>query len=100
MRSLCEPYVQKYGRSMIEDFLLYWGETDGKELRCERAKRKDGMFEVGRRLAYWYSRNQNRYGGRGQVAPAQPTPQPKPTRTPWEEMGLTQEEYNKIIVNG
>lgn len=102
LRAVCEPYIPKYGKQMIDAFVEYWGEANGKRLRWEVKKAESGAFEFSRRLSQWAQKN---YGGRfvpqpkAQFTP-QPAPQPKPTRTPWEEMGLTQEEYNKIIVNG
>ena len=99
----CEKYVERYGREMVSEFFNHYAQIcDNGELLCERKRRIDGAFDIGRRMATWASNDKKwNAGRRGYVSPQpQPTTQPKPTRTPWEEMGLTQEEYNKIIVNG
>ena len=92
LRDKCEPYVEKYGRPMIEAFLNYWGaENDSHTLlACEIAKRKTGTFDVPRRLATWAQNNEGRaYGPK-----PQPVQQPqRKKKTMWEQMGLTYEEY-------
>ncbi len=49
-------FLDKYGKSMIDNFMNYWTESDGKgKMRFEGEK----YFEVGKRLATWY-RNENK----------------------------------------
>lgn len=94
-RACCEKYVPTYGRKMVEDFCNYWCEANGSKLKCEIAKQKTGCFEIGRRIANWASKPYNNNNWGYTPAPA-PMPQ-KPKKTKWEEMGLTEEEYNKFI---
>jgi len=52
------PYLEKYGREMLNDFFLYWtehGERDRK-MRFEKEK----TFGIGRRLSIW-KRNEEKY---------------------------------------
>lgn len=93
-RSMCDAYVEKYGKKMVDEFYLYWSEANGKKMKCEIAKQRSGAFEVGRRLATWASKTYNQTGYQSKP---QPQPQPKPTRTPWEEMGITKEQYDKVV---
>lgn len=92
LRDKCEPYVEKYGRPMIEAFLNYWGAENDTHtlLACEIAKRKTGTFDIPRRLATWAQNNEGRaYGPK-----PQPVQQPqRKKKTMWEQMGLTYEEY-------
>tara|TARA_R110000751_G_scaffold76140_1_gene153183 strand:+ start:2953 stop:3612 length:660 start_codon:yes stop_codon:yes gene_type:complete len=45
-----EPYLEKFGADMIEDFFLYWTEETPKgEMRWETMK----AFSLGRRLGTW-----------------------------------------------
>lgn len=95
-REKCEPYIEKYGLQMIEEFCRYWCEADSKGvMACEKAKKKKGTFEIGGRLATWAGKEYNQPKNN---APRQPKPQPKPTRTIWEEMGLTYEQYEKVVL--
>ena len=52
-------YQNKYERAMIQDFVSYWAEKNTKKdtMRWE----DHGHFDIGRRLATWYSRNKNKY---------------------------------------
>ena len=96
LREKCEPYVGKYGREMIEAFLNYWGQANGNLILCEIAKRKAGAFDLPRRLATWA---QNNYGKpNGPKPQAQPKPKATPSRPIWEEMGLTYEQYEKVVL--
>lgn len=96
LREKCEPYVDKYGREMIEAFLNYWGQANGNLILCEIAKRKAGAFDLPRRLATWA---QNNYGKPSGPKPqAQPKPKATPSRPIWEEMGLTYEQYEKVVL--
>ena len=92
LRDKCEPYVEKYGRPMIEAFLNYWvAENDSHTLlACEIAKRKTGTFDIPRRLATWAQNNEGRaYGPK-----PQPVQQPqRKKKTMWEQMGLSYEQY-------
>ena len=84
---------------MIDAFVEYWGEANGKRLRWEVKKAESGAFEFSRRLSQWAQKN---YGGRFVPQPkAQFTPQPKPTpktsRPIWEVMGITEEQYGEFL---
>lgn len=52
-----KPYLDKYGREMLNEFWLYWTEptVGGKKLRYEREK----AWDTERRLARWHNKNQN-----------------------------------------
>lgn len=91
----CKPFVAKYGQAMIDEFLNYWlAENDSHTLLAyEIAKRKTGTFDVPRRLKTWASNNEGRRNGPKQVE--QPRPQ-SPRRTPWEQMGITEEQYRAL----
>lgn len=101
LRDKCEPYVEKYGREMIEAFLNHWGQVNGNLLLCEITKRKVGAFDIPRRLATWASKEYNRPRNKQYQTGTLPQPQPvaRPQKTPWEELGLSYEEYQKVIVN-
>lgn len=94
-REKCEPYVETYGRKMIDDFLNYWcAENDTHTLlACEIAKRKSGTFDIASRLRTWAGKEYNKPSVQKPVS--QPKPQ-TPKRTPWEQMGLTEEQYRTI----
>lgn len=92
-REMCEPYVEKYGRTMINAFIDYWTEANGRRLRWEVKRAESGAFEVSRRLATWASKEYNKPTIQKPVS--QPKPQ-TPKRTPWEQMGLTEEQYRTI----
>lgn len=95
-RRECEPYIQRYGQKMVEDFVYYWSESSGKYLKWEIAKRKSGCFEVSRRMATWAANNKHQQNG------VYPTPQdpgtPRPKKKIWEEMGVTEEFYRTEIL--
>ena len=67
------PYVEKYGREMMNDFFAYWTERseNGKKMRFEMEK----VFDVGRRLATWRKRDGERRFTRGQAPPTLPPEQ-------------------------
>lgn len=94
LRKACEPYVDKYGQKMIDDFVFYWGEASGKNLKWEISKKKSGCFEISRRLATWANNNRN--------SGSNPTPRtaaaPLPKKKIWEEMGVTEEYYRTVIL--
>ena len=95
-RQSCEPYVQKYGVQMIEAFCRYWCEADSKGvMACEKAKKKKGTFEIGGRLATWASKDYNRPS-----IPPKPATQPKSSKTAWEALGLTYEQYQEVVLKG
>jgi len=52
-----EPFLEKYGKEMLNSFYLYWTEGDktGKKMRFESEK----FFDISRRLVTWHSRNVN-----------------------------------------
>ena len=94
LRKACEPYIDKYGQKMIDDFVFYWGEASGKNLKWEISKKKSGCFEISRRLATWANNNRN--------SGSNPTPRtaaaPLPKKKIWEEMGVTEEYYRTVIL--
>ncbi len=51
------PYVEKYGKEMLNKFFLYWTEKKpkGRKMRFEMEK----VFDIERRLITWESRNKN-----------------------------------------
>ena len=57
--SRLQPYLDKYGRDMLNDFYQYWAQVNenGKKMLWEMQK----AFEIPNRLAAWYSRNNQRY---------------------------------------
>lgn len=67
-----EPFLEKYGREMLNNFYLYWTEPNGtgKKMRFESQK----FFDIPRRLTTWHSRNVNngKFAGPA-VRPAQNT---------------------------
>nr|DAT75945.1 MAG TPA: LexA DNA binding domain [Caudoviricetes sp.] len=90
---MCEPYVDKYGRTMVNAFIDYWTEANGRKLRWEVKRAESGAFEISRRLATWAGKEYNKPSVQKPVF--QPKPQ-TPKRTPWEQMGLTEEQYRTI----
>lgn len=52
-----EPFLEKYGREVLNDFYLYWTEPNetGAKIRYESQK----FFDISRRLSTWQSRNGN-----------------------------------------
>lgn len=92
-REMCEPYVEKYGRTMINAFIDYWTEANGRRLRWEVKRAESGAFEISRRLATWAGKEYNKPSVQKPVS--HPKPQ-TPKRTPWEQMGLTEEQYRTI----
>jgi hypothetical protein len=50
-----EPFLEKYGREMLNNFYLYWTEPNetGKKMRFESQK----FFDISRRLVTWHSLN-------------------------------------------
>lgn len=57
--SRIQPYLDKYGRDMLNDFYQYWTQVNngGKKMLWEMQR----AFEIPNRLATWYSRNNQRY---------------------------------------
>jgi hypothetical protein len=54
-----KPFLDEYGRDMLNDFYFYWtehGEND-KKLRFEKEK----TFGISQRLRTWYNRNPKQY---------------------------------------
>ena len=94
-----EAWYKKYGVQMIEAFCLYWCEADKKGvMACEKAKKRKGTFEIGGRLATWAGKEYNKPTA---STPQRPVAQPrKPKKTPWEEMGLSYEDYVKLNKGG
>lgn len=81
----CEPFVEKYGRQMVDAFVEYWTEANENRLRCEVKKAETGAFEISRRLANWASKEYNQ--------PSQPAQPTRPKKEIWEELGITREQY-------
>lgn len=52
-----KPYLDKYGRGMLNDFYMYWTEHNehGKKMRYEMQK----TFDIPRRLATWKRNDEN-----------------------------------------
>ena len=50
-----KPYLEKYGREMLNNFYLYWTEINdgGKKMRFEMKK----VFQLSSRLVTWYNNN-------------------------------------------
>ena len=50
-----QPYLEKYGKDMLNDFFLYWTEKspNGRKMRFEKEK----VFDPSRRLSTWHSRS-------------------------------------------
>lgn len=92
LRAECEKFIPKYGKPMVDAFVNYWGEANGKRLRWEVKKAESGAFEISRRLATWASKER----GFTPQQPQAPIPQ-RPKKTPWEEMGLTKEQYIELF---
>ena len=53
-----EPFLEKYGREVLNDFYLYWTEPNetGVKIRYESQK----FFDISRRLSTWQSRSVNK----------------------------------------
>lgn len=51
------PYIEKYGKEMLNKFFLYWTEKKpkGRKMRFEMEK----VFDIERRLTTWNGRNNN-----------------------------------------
>lgn len=60
-----EPFLEIYGREMLNDFFRYWTETNqgGKKMRFEMEK----VFEISKRLKTW-SNNENKFKKVGGMA--------------------------------
>lgn len=94
-REMCEPYVEKYGRTMINAFIDYWTEANGRRLRWEVKRAESGAFEISRRLATWAGKEYNKPS-----VPPKPATQPKLSKTAWEALGLTYEQYQEVVLKG
>lgn len=51
-----EPYLQKYGREMCNDFYMYWTEPNKSKTKLRFEMQK--TWDVGRRLVTWAKNNQ------------------------------------------
>lgn len=65
----CEEFIPKYGKPMVYKFVYYWSESNGKKMRWEMQE----VFDISRRMAYWYNREKER----GTWQKPQQAPQPK-----------------------
>ena len=53
-------FAEKYSKDMRIDFVDWYTESDGKTMLWEKIKKKNGVFDVGRRLARWKKNNFNK----------------------------------------
>lgn len=53
------PYLEKYGKVMLRDFYNYWSEPN--KSRTKMRFELQQTWEVGRRLATWKSKDENRF---------------------------------------
>jgi len=58
LKSLLEPYLQKYGKEFLNEFYSFWTELNLSKTNC-RYMLQD-TFEVGKRLAYWKRRRKEK----------------------------------------
>jgi len=58
LKKQLEPFLEKYGRQVLNEFYLYWTEPNetGNKIRYESQK----FFDISRRLSTWASRNETR----------------------------------------
>lgn len=65
--SLLAPFLEKYGRRLLNDFYHYWTEHGAKDkkLRFE----KQNTFGIEQRLRTWYKRNPEQYSQDNDVNP-------------------------------
>ena len=102
-RATCAKFVEKYGEDVVRGFFNHYAQVcPNGELLCERKRRVDGAFEVSRRMATWAQNEEKWHGNKpAQNTPQRPVAQPrKPKKTPWEEMGLSYEDYVKLNNGG
>ena len=102
-RATCAKYVEKYGKEVVRGFFNHYSQVcPNGELLCERKRRVDGAFDVARRMATWAQNEEKWHGNKpSQNTPQRPVAQPqKPKKTPWEEMGLSYEDYVKLNKGG
>jgi hypothetical protein len=67
-----KPYLEKYGREMLNKFYSYWTQMNdgGKKMLFEKERDK-GAFEIGQRLATWagnervFNHGKQTYNGSG-----------------------------------
>lgn len=98
-RATCAKFVEKYGEDVVRGFFNHYAQVcPNGELLCERKRRVDGAFEVSRRMATWAQNEAKWHGNKpAQNTPQRPVAQPQtPKRTPWEQMGITEEQYRTI----
>lgn len=64
---LLKPFLNEYGREMLNDFYFYWTEhgEDDKKLRFEKEK----TFGIEQRLRNWYKRNPKQYQKQTDISP-------------------------------
>ena len=102
-RATCAKFVEKYGEDIVRGFFNHYAQVcPNGELLCERKRRVDGAFEVSRRMATWAQNEEKWHGNKpSQNTTQRPVAQPrKPKKTPWEEMGLSYEDYVKLNKGG
>lgn len=51
------PYLEKYGRDMLNDFFQYWTQSGENDAKMYFEKQK--TFQIPNRLALWHSKNKN-----------------------------------------
>jgi hypothetical protein len=54
-----KPFLEEYGRDMLNDFYFYWTEHGDKDKKLRFEKEK--TFGISQRLRTWFSRNPNQY---------------------------------------
>lgn len=102
-RATCAKYVEKYGKDVVRGFFNHYAQVcPNGELLCERKRRVDGAFDVARRMATWAQNEEKWHGNKPvQNTPQKPASQPqRAKKTPWEEMGLSYEDYVKLNNGG
>lgn len=62
-----QPFIETYGKELLNDFYLYWSETNegGKKMRFEYAKNQP--FNIARRLVTWKKNQKNFKGSQTQT---------------------------------
>lgn len=88
-----QAYSNRYTQSMLDAFIRCWTEPNASNTKMRFEMQQ--TFEIGRRLATWASKEYNNRGNFNKPQSSAPATAKKKTK--WEEMGMTEEEYNKII---
>lgn len=86
-----QEYATKYPQSMLNDFVRYWTEPNASKTKMRFEMQP--TFEIGRRLVTWNNNNKTRYN-----EPTSLFNQPKQKKSPWEELGMSEEMYKSTIL--